>query len=143
MLPDARGISEPAKALGLETPSDFVRAYPMFREWLALLIRRMDAKASIYRSASSLSPHIKWPRSHMEFHSRGLFDATITLQDAADSAECAGGLALRRRSLYDRLKWIRTRHLGRGQSTAISNRSWLGLNNDTPFAVLNQSCAWG
>ena len=61
MLPDARGISEPAKALGLETPADFVRAYPMFREWLALLIRRMDAKASIYRSASSLSPTSNGP----------------------------------------------------------------------------------
>ena len=39
----AQGIGEAARVLGLATPSDFVRAYPMSREWLALLIRRMDA----------------------------------------------------------------------------------------------------
>ena len=39
----ANGIREAAQVLGFETPSDFVRAYPVSREWLALLIRRMDA----------------------------------------------------------------------------------------------------
>ena len=39
----ANGIGEAAGFLGFATPSDFVRAYPISREWLALLIRRMDA----------------------------------------------------------------------------------------------------
>ena len=52
----AQGIREAAELLGFATPSDFVRAYPVSREWLALLIRRMDAVAAVYRLAASLSP---------------------------------------------------------------------------------------
>ena len=37
-------------------PQDFVRAYPVSREWLTLLIRRMDAVASVYRLAASTLP---------------------------------------------------------------------------------------
>ena len=77
----ANGISEAARTLGFDTPSDFVRAYPNSREWLALLIRRMDAVAAVYRLAASLSPGIDGLRSHVEFHRRGRFDATITLHD--------------------------------------------------------------
>ncbi len=77
----AHGIGEAATILGFETPSDFVRAYPVSREWLALLIRRMDAVAAVYRLASSLSPGIDGLRSHVEFHRRGRFDATIMLHD--------------------------------------------------------------
>ena len=67
--------------LAFATPSDFVRAYPVSREWLTLLIRRMDAVAAVYRLASSLSPGVDGLRSHVEFHRRGRFDATITLHD--------------------------------------------------------------
>ena len=41
------GISEAAASLGFEAPSDYVCAYPMCGEWLTLLIRRMDAVASV------------------------------------------------------------------------------------------------
>ena len=75
----------------------FVRAYPMSREWLTLLIRRMDATASIYRLAASMSPGIDGLRSHMEFHRRGRFDATITLHDGRNFGIVRQGLALRRR----------------------------------------------
>ena len=54
----AHGIGEAAWVLGFGTPPDFVRAYPASREWLTLLIRRMDAVASVYRLAASLSPGI-------------------------------------------------------------------------------------
>ena len=102
----ASGIGEAASVLGFETPSDFVRAYPVAREWLALLIRRMDAVATIYRLAASLSPGVDGLRSHVEFHRRGRFDATITLDDGRSFGVVRQGLALRRRSLYDRLKAI-------------------------------------
>ena len=59
----ANGIGETAWVLGFGTPSDFVRAYSMSREWLTLLIRRMDAVASIYRLASSMSPGVDGLRS--------------------------------------------------------------------------------
>ena len=49
-----KGIGEAAGILGFDTPSDFVRAYPVSGEWLALLIRRMDAVAAIYRLATRL-----------------------------------------------------------------------------------------
>ena len=52
----ANGIRQAAELLGFETPSDFVRAYPVSREWLTLLVRRMDAVAATYRLAASLSP---------------------------------------------------------------------------------------
>ena len=77
----AKGIRDAVQVLDFDTPSDFVRAYPMSREWLALLIRRMDAVAAIYCLAASLSPGINALRSHVEFHRKGRFDATITLHD--------------------------------------------------------------
>ena len=99
----ANGIRTAAELLGFVTPSDFVRAYPASREWLTLLTRRMDAVASIYRLASSMSPGIDGLRSRVEFHRRGRFDATITLHDGRSFGVVRQGLALRRRSLYDRL----------------------------------------
>ena len=102
----ANGIREAARVLGFGTPSDFVRAYPASREWLTLLIRRMDAVATVYRLAASMSPGIDGLRSRVEFHRRGRFDATITLHDGLSFGIVRQGLALRRRSLYDRLRAI-------------------------------------
>ena len=67
----AKDIRETAGILGFETPSDFVRAYPVSREWLTLLIRRMDAVAAVYRLAASLSPGIRSLRSHVEVPPQG------------------------------------------------------------------------
>ena len=102
----ANGIREAAESLGFDTPSDFVRAYPMSREWLTLLIRRLDAAASIYRLAASMSPGIDGLRSRVAFHRRGRFDAAITLHDGRSFGVVRQGLALRRRSLFDRLRAI-------------------------------------
>ena len=100
------GIGEAARVLGFETSSDFARGYPVSREWLTLLIRRMDAVASIYRLAASMSTGIDGLTSHVEFRRRGRFDATITLHDGRSFGVVHQGLALRRRSLYDRLRAI-------------------------------------
>ena len=102
----ANGVGEAARVLGFATPSDFVRAHPVSREWLALLIRRMDAVAAVYRLASSMSPGTGERRSYVEFHRRGRFDATVTLHDGRSFGVVRQGLALRRRSLYDRLRAI-------------------------------------
>ncbi len=77
----ANGIRQAAELLGFATASDFVRAYPVSKEWLTLFIRRMDAVAAIDRLAASLSPGIDGLRSQLEFHRRGRFDATITFHD--------------------------------------------------------------
>ena len=89
----ANGIGETAWALGFDTPTDFVRTYPMSREWLTPLIRRMDAVDSVYRLAASLSPGIDGLRSRVEFHRRGRFDATITLHDGRSFGVVRQGLA--------------------------------------------------
>ena len=102
----AKGIRQAAELLDFATPSDFVRAYPTSREWLTLLIRRMDAVAAVYRLAALMSPGIDGLRSQVEFHRRGRFDATITLHDGRSFGVVRQGLALRRRSLYDRLRAI-------------------------------------
>ena len=66
----------------------------------------MDAVAAIYRLAASLSPGVDGLRSQVEFHRKGRFDATITLQNRHSSGVVRQGLALRRRSLYDRPRAI-------------------------------------
>ena len=64
----ARGVREGAGVLGFDTPSEYVRAYPMSREWLTLLIRRMDAVASVYRLVASMSPGVDGLGTRVEFH---------------------------------------------------------------------------
>ena len=115
----ANGIRETPRVLGFDTPSDFVRAYPVSKEWLTLLIRRMDAVAAVYRLAASLSPGIDGLRSRVEFHRRGRFDATITLHDGRSFGMVRQGLALRRRSLYDRLRAIAQYSHGRRPGTVL------------------------
>ncbi len=61
------------------------------------------AVAAVYRFASALSPGTGSLRSHVEFNRRGRFDAAITLHDGRRFGVVRQGLALRRRSLYDRL----------------------------------------
>ena len=95
----ASGIRVAAGLLRFDTPSEFVRAYPMSREWLTLLMRRMDGVASVYRLAASMSPGIDGLRSHVEFHRRRRFDATITFHDGRGFGVVRQGLTLRRRSL--------------------------------------------
>ena len=84
--------------MDFDTPSDFVRAYPMSREWLTLLLRRMDAVAAVYRLAATMSPGTDSHQTRVEFHRRGRFDATITLHDGRDFGVVRQGLALRRLS---------------------------------------------
>ena len=87
-------------------PRTSCRAYPVSREWLTLLIHRMDAAASIYRLAASLSPGIDGLRTQVDFHRRGRFDAVITRHDGRSFGVVRQGPALRRRSLFDRLRAI-------------------------------------
>ena len=91
----------------------------MSGEWLALLIRRMDSVASVYRLAASLSPGVDGLRSYVEFHRKGRLDATITLHDGRSFGVVRQGLALRRRSLYDRLRAIAEYHYTRRPGTVL------------------------
>ena len=102
----AKGIREATRLLSYDTPSDYVRAYPMSKEWLTLLIRRMDAVATIYRLAAALSPGMDGLSTQVVFFRRGRFDAAVTLHDGSSFGIVRQGLALQRRSLYDRLKTI-------------------------------------
>ena len=134
----AKGIGEAAQVLGFATPSDFVRAYPMSREWLTLLIRRMDAVASVYRLGASMSPGIDGLRSRVEFHRRGRFDATITLHDGRSFGIVRQGLALRRRSLYDRLRAIaQYDHWRRPDTVLILTPSAWELRRTARFCINN------
>ena len=79
----------------------------------------MDAVASIYRLAASMFPGIDGLRSRVEFHRRGRFDATITLHDGRSFGVVRQGLALRRRSLYDRLRAIAQYDYSRRPGTVL------------------------
>ena len=115
----AHGIAEAADALGYGAPSDFVRAYPVSRQWLALLIRRMDAVAAVYRLAATLSPGVDGLETWVEFQRRGRFDAVITLHNGRSFGVVRQGLALRRRSLYDRLRAIAEYRYNRRPSVVL------------------------
>ncbi len=114
-----KGIAEAAAALGFDAPSDFVRAYPVSRQWLTLLLRRLDAVASVYRLAATLSPGVVGRKTRVEFHRRGRFDAVITLHSGRSFGVVRQGLALRRRSLYDRLRAIAEHHHNRRPSVVL------------------------
>ncbi len=101
-----RGIAEATDVLGYDAPSEFVRAYPVSRQWLTLLLRRMDAVSSVYRLAASLSPSVDSLETQVDFHRRGRFDAIITLHNGRSYGVVRQGPALRRRSLYDRLRAV-------------------------------------
>ena len=113
------GISAASDALGFDAPSDFVRAYPASRQWLTLLIRRMDAVAPVYRLAATLSPGVDGLETRVEFHRRGRFDAVITLHNGRSFGVVRQGLALRRRSLYDRLRAIAEYRYNRRPSVVL------------------------
>ncbi len=67
----AEGIEEATDVLGYATPSEFVRAYPASQPWLTLLLRWVDAVASVYQLVMALSPGYRSRRSRVEFHRRG------------------------------------------------------------------------
>ena len=115
-----------------------MRAYPASSEWLTLLIRRMDAVAAVYRIAASMSPGIGGLRSQVEFHRRGRFDATITLHDGRSFGVVRQGLALRRRSLYDRLRAIaQYDHWRRPDTVLILTPSAWELRRTARFCINN------
>ena len=114
-----KGISAAADALDYDTPSEFVRAYPASRQWLALLMRRMDAVASVYRLAATLSPGADGRETKVEFQRRGRFDAVIALHNGRSFGVVRQGLALRRRSLYDRLRSIAEYRYNRRPSVVL------------------------
>ena len=67
--------------LDFKVPSDFAGAYPAFREWLALFIRR-DGRGCrcLPPSRIALPKHRRSPVAH-GVPPQGRFDATITLHD--------------------------------------------------------------
>ncbi|MYA49674.1 MAG: hypothetical protein F4045_00180 [Chloroflexi bacterium] len=115
----AEGIDEAADQLGFTAPSEFVRTYPVSQQWLTLLLRRMDAVASVYRLALALSPGYGSRRSRVEFHRRGRFDVTITLHNGRSFGVVRQGLGLRRRSLHDRLRAIAQHDPSRRPGTVL------------------------
>ena len=114
-----KGIADAVGPLGFDAPSDFVRAYPVSRQWLALLIRRMDAVAPVCRLAATLSQSVDGLETQVEFQRRGRFDAVVTLHNGRGFGVVRQGLALRRRSLYDRLRAIAEYRYNRRPSVVL------------------------
>ncbi len=66
-----KGIAAGSGALGFDAQSEFARAHPVSRQCLTLLLRRLDARASVYGQASTLSPGVDSLETRVEFHRRG------------------------------------------------------------------------
>ena len=72
----------------------------------------------------------------MEFHRRGRFDATITLHDGRSFGVVRQGLALWRRSLYERLRAIAGYdHTRRPEATLILTPSVWEQRLTTRFCI--------
>ena len=102
----AKGVGEAAGILSFDTPSDYVRSYPVSREWLTLLICRMDAVVSFTAWPHPCPQGINGLRTQVDVHRQGRFDATITRHDGRRFGVVRQGPALRGRSFYDRLRAI-------------------------------------
>ncbi len=100
------GIDEACALLGHRTRGAYLRAYPMSREWLRLLIGRMDATASIYRIAAALSPGSGGRRTRVTFHTGEDYDAIVELHNTRTIGIVRQGLALTRASLRYRIRRI-------------------------------------
>ena len=79
----------------------------------------MDAVAPVYRLAATLSPGVDGLETQVEFQHRGRFDAMITLRNGRSFGVVRQGLALRRRSFYDRLRAFTEYHYNRRPSVVL------------------------
>ena len=119
-----QGIRQATVVFGFATPSDFVRAYPMSREWLALLIRRMDAVPAAYRLAASLSPGIDGLRSRVEFHAQQLqtYKAELpTLFSMNEALMVSDGTEARIGTLTSGREWFKPWRTVSGEGSADSH----------------------
>ena len=100
------GIGQVHRALGCKTRSAYLRDCPMSREWHRILIRRLDAVASVYRIAATMSLGAGGLKSGVTFCRKGHIDAMITLSNGGRFAIVRQGRALRRARLNDHLRAI-------------------------------------
>lgn len=102
-----KGLAAASAALGCDSPDEYVRDYPMSKEWLRILIERMDAVAGIYALAAAMSPDAGG--TQVQFYRKGTLDAVITLRDGRTFGVMRRGRALRPRSWRDRVMhhWLR------------------------------------
>ena len=103
------GIAAASAVLGCDSPDEYLRRYPMSREWLRILIERMDAVAGIYALAAAMSPDAGG--TQVQFYRKGTLDAVLTLRDGRTFGVMRRGRALRPRSWRDRVMhhWLRER----------------------------------
>ena len=76
----------------------------------------------------------------MEFHRRSRFDATITLHDGRSFGVVRQGLALRRRSLYDRLRAIAQYDHWRRPDTVLSGPAQRSRQEERGVSAVEQRC---
>ena len=103
----APGIAEASAALGYSSVSTYRRSHRMSREWLRIIIGRMDAVASVYAVAGALATGADQSGARVSFHRKGGVEATISLAPDGPTFDVVRqGRALRRQSLRDRLSRI-------------------------------------
>ena len=124
--PTLRGIVAASAALR-SSPSRYVHSYPISREWMRILIGRMDAVGSIYRLAATMSPGTGGLRTCVAFHRKGAVDATITLHDGKRFGVARQGRALARRSLHARLMRIWKNHDSADSLLILAPSPWEGV----------------
>ena len=101
-----KGIGKAWCTLGYSTRSGYLRDYPMSREWHRILIRRMDATASIYRLSTTMSLGAGGLEVDVTFYRKGHIDAMIRLSDGRRFAVVRQGRGLRRARLNEHLRAI-------------------------------------
>ena len=135
--PTRRGIALAARSLGIQQ-SELIRRYPVSRQWLEVLLRRIDTVATTYRLASTLAGEAARP-STVAFRRSGAYDAILTLGDERTVGLVRQGLVGPRGSIQWRLRSLNRQYPGTGPANAIVlSPTWWDANVNRSYVSSNQ-----
>ena len=124
-FPTSRGIEWAAASLGI-LRSEIIRRYPISKQWLEILLERLDTVATTYRFASAL----KEPEDvadtdgtvrplTVEFRRSGAYDAILTLKDGRTIGMVRQGMVGPRSSIQWRMRSLARQSSRSGPANAI------------------------
>ena len=124
-FPTRRGMAWAADALEI-LQSELIRRYPISRQWLEILLERLDTVATTYRFASALQYPGEEKETNravrpiaVEFRRSGRFDAILTLKDGRTIGVVRQGLVGPRSSIQRRLRSLARQSSRSGPANAV------------------------
>ena len=124
-FPTKRGIEWAADSLGI-LRSEIIRSYPISKQWLDILLERLDTVATTYRFASALeypeneeNPNGEVRPLTVEFRRSGAYDAILTLKDGRTIGVVRQGMVGPRSSIQWRMRSLARQSSRSGPANAV------------------------